>query len=284
MYALAHTAHAKEYLNIKTKRTYMVLCAFFSPLSAKSSLQVCSFQLFAPQLLSIRVPAVVKPAALCTPCPQITPDAQTRVQKDLGDAGEGTLSQHPPPQQTKKGGCPKTRNFVAFRLTYIYLKRKKKKRTCIYIVKPVHKTALEKLKWESRFSSQTPAVRRMKAKGCKPWMCLTSDGNGRKYSRSEPLPQIRQHGNMNFALNPATESSPWEAATPGSAGDAQAGPPLGRIIEGGGRGDAVTGGHRTQELRTEGALPKFCPASGCSGEPGAHRHLDFATFLLQTQL
>lgn len=39
---------------------------------------------------SLRVPALIKPAALCTPHPQITRDVQTRVQKDLAASGKET--------------------------------------------------------------------------------------------------------------------------------------------------------------------------------------------------
>lgn len=95
-YALAHTAHAKEYLNIKTKRTYRVFCFIFFPPSWQSHHCKFSVSSYLQRSFSVHVPAVTKPAALRTPCPQITRDAQTRVQKDLGDAGEGTPSQHLP--------------------------------------------------------------------------------------------------------------------------------------------------------------------------------------------
>ena len=38
-----------------------------------------------------------------------------------------------------------------------------------------------------------PAVRQMKAKGCEPWMCLTSDGMGENPDALKALPQICQH-------------------------------------------------------------------------------------------
>lgn len=71
-----------------------------------------------------------------------------------------------------------------------------------------------------------PAARRMKAKGCKPWMCLTSDGAGENTDALKTLPQICQHRNFNSALNQATELSPQEAAASGqrSGGDGEAQP------------------------------------------------------------